>query len=815
MGNVLGIDLGTTNSCAAIYRDGRAEILLDDNGDRTIPSVVARSVSGQWLVGVAAKRQAVTNPFNTIYGIKRLIGRKFDSSAVAAVRRTVPYPIVAGENGDAWVRLAGQVCSPQEISAHILRHVRQMAERRLGETVTEAVITVPAYFDDAQRQATKDAGEIAGLRLRAIVNEPTAAALAYGNQKHLSGSTIAVFDLGGGTFDISILRIEDGVYEVLATNGDTFLGGDDFDRLVIDALVAQCHQRFHVDLRTNPTALQRLKEAAETVKIDLSSQTSADFHLPFLADGPQGPIHFESHVMRDWFEQLSAPIIARLDEPCRRALADACLPAKRIESIVLVGGMTRVPAVQEHVAAFFERRPDRDVNPDEVVALGAATHGAALAGKTEEILLLDVTPHSLGLKVDDGKFSVIVPRNTTVPTSASRTYKTLEDNQSYVQVEVYQGEAQTVGQARFLGKFTLGDLRPRPAGEVKIEVTFNISSDGILSVSAEDTETGKATSMAVDVGTGLSREQVTRLTRAMNPGVAQKPPFLDPITLVDDEPPAAVIVSRPASDAPRPTVQKTPSSIPAQRPSQPRPAVVPPAARFFEETPSSRARLANPPSSMPAVEPPQATFFEDPPAPTLPADPDAHAAGQPQPERPRRPTAVGYRYASERVRRVSGGYRAVTGKHRISSERTAAPAAPVDAVQREYERVRNADLFNALGLHWTDSPKRVDASIHEMRKKYGPGSPAANASPEFSGRRLELAEKAYERLATTAGRRAYRVDVLKVDVRGAADLLTQQVKLDIRRGEFSDAKDKLLAAIDLEPTAERRKLMAEISGPMR
>ncbi len=521
-------------------------MLAAEHGDRTLPSMIARADSGKWLVGVAAKRQAVTNAQSTIYGIKRLIGRRFDSNEVSELRKVVPYRIVEGDNGDAWVRIDGMAFSPQEVSANILRRIKKLAAEQLGDEVTEAVITVPAYFDDAQRRATKQAGEIARLDVLGILNEPTAAALAYGPHRNLDDATIAVFDLGGGTFDISILHVEQGVYEVLATNGDTFLGGEDFDRLLIELLLRHAKDEYDTQLSGDATALQRLKEAAEKAKTDLSAMTSVDIQIPFLATTPNGPVNFQRTLARAELEELTAPLIDRLRGPCERALADARRSPGDIEHVVLAGGMTRMPAIQSFVEQLFGAAPAKDVNPDEIVALGAAVHAAALGGEIEESVLLDITPHALGVKVESGRMSVVVERNTTVPTQESRVYKTLSDNQDHVDVEIYQGDAAQAEENRYLGRFKLSGLPPRPAGETKVEVKFGLDTDGLLSVEALDQESGKTVTIKIDGGSGLTEAQVESLAASDGPGDAptargssDRVPVVAPTPFFPDTPPPA------------------------------------------------------------------------------------------------------------------------------------------------------------------------------------------------------------------------------------------------------------------------------------
>ncbi|MSP60142.1 MAG: molecular chaperone DnaK [Myxococcales bacterium] len=514
MSAIVGIDLGTTNSCVAVLEGTEATVIHNELGGRTTPSVVAFKEDGGILVGAAAKRQAVTNPRDTLFAVKRLIGRKFDSPATAELRRTMPYEIIRANNGDAWVRVGDRDMSPPEVSAHVLGHLKRIAEEYLGKEVTQAIVTVPAYFDDAQRQATKDAGRIAGLEIRAILNEPTAAALAYGVHRTPTGSVIAVFDLGGGTFDISILRIEDGVFSVMATSGDSFLGGDDFDRMVIDALVHEFQEEHGVDLGEDPVALQRLKEASERAKQELSSSLDTEVHLPFVAVGPQGPLHLVRKLTRDWLEQLTRPLLERLEGPCRRAIGDAKLNAAEIDQVVLVGGMTRMPAVVEKTFNIFGKRPVKGVNPDEIVAIGAATQSAIMRGGLKEVVLLDVTSHSLGIRVEGNRFSALIHRNTHIPVRETKIFATTENDQEFVSVEVFQGDTPLVSGSRLLGQFLLGDLPRGPAGSVQVQVSFTLDVDGILCVDAKEIRTGKVTSKRILASSGLSRDTVEELSRA-------------------------------------------------------------------------------------------------------------------------------------------------------------------------------------------------------------------------------------------------------------------------------------------------------------
>ncbi len=513
MGKIIGIDLGTTNSCVAVLEGGEPVVIHNQEGGRTTPSMVSWSGGGEVVVGAAAKRQAITNPRNSLYAIKRLIGRRFKSPQVDHLLRAVPYEIVEAQNGDAWVKVRDVQLSPQEISARILEKMKKIAEEYLGEEVTEAIVTVPAYFDDVQRQATKDAGQIAGLKVRAILNEPTAAALAFGVHQQ-KNQRVAVFDLGGGTFDVSILAIEDGVFEVLATSGDTFLGGDDFDRRVIEKLVAEFKSEHGIDLSTDAVALQRLKEAAERAKIELSSALTTDLNLPFLSVGPNGPLHLQRELKRSELELMCRDLVARLEDPCQRALTDAHLKPADIDQVVLVGGMARMPAVQAKVEEIFEKKPSKGVNPDEIVAIGAATQSGIMGGELQEVVLLDVTPHSLGIKVSGDRVSVIIQRNTTIPTRERKVFGTTEDNQDFVAIEVYQGDNQQAAQNRMLGRFVLGDLPRRPAGHVRVEVSFTMDADGILHVAATELTTQKATSVTIQATSGLTPAEVEKLSGA-------------------------------------------------------------------------------------------------------------------------------------------------------------------------------------------------------------------------------------------------------------------------------------------------------------
>ncbi|HXH04088.1 MAG TPA: molecular chaperone DnaK [Candidatus Competibacteraceae bacterium] len=518
MGKIIGIDLGTTNSCVAIMEGGKPRVIENSEGDRTTPSIVAFTDDGEVLVGQPAKRQAVTNPKNTLFAIKRLIGRRYEDPEVKKDIDLVPYSIVRADNGDAWVEVRGKKMAPPEISARVLMKMKKTAEDYLGEPVTEAVITVPAYFNDSQRQATKDAGRIAGLEVKRIINEPTAAALAYGLDKRPGKDRkIAVYDLGGGTFDISIIEIAevDGEhqFEVLSTNGDTFLGGEDFDKRIIDYLADQFEKDTGIDLRGDPLAMQRLKEAAEKAKIELSSSQQTEINLPYITADASGPKHLNYKLTRAKLESLVEDLIERTVGPCRIALKDAGLSTSQIDEVILVGGQTRMPKVQEAVKNFFGKEPRKDVNPDEAVAIGAAIQAGVLGGQVKDVLLLDVTPLSLGIETLGGVFTKLIEKNTTIPTKASQIFSTAEDNQTAVTVHVLQGEREQARYNKSLGKFDLTDIPPAPRGVPQIEVTFNIDANGILNVSAKDKATGKEQSIVIKASSGLSEDEIQRMVK--------------------------------------------------------------------------------------------------------------------------------------------------------------------------------------------------------------------------------------------------------------------------------------------------------------
>jgi molecular chaperone DnaK len=516
MAKVIGIDLGTTNSCVAVMEGGKPKVIENSEGARTTPSVVAFTKDGERLVGQPAKRQAVTNPDNTVFAVKRLIGRRFDDPITKKDTELVPYKIVKGANGDAWVHAGGKDYSPSQISAFILQKMKETAEAYLGETVTQAVITVPAYFNDAQRQATKDAGQIAGLEVLRIINEPTAAALAYGLDKE-DGKTIAVYDLGGGTFDVSVLEIGDGVFEVKSTNGDTFLGGEDFDARIVNWLADKFKAKENIDLRTDRLALQRLKEAAEKAKIELSSAQTTEINQPFITARMEGgattPLHLVETITRADLEKLVEDLIQRTIEPCKQALKDAGIDAKDIADVVLVGGMTRMPRVREKVKEFFGREPHTGVNPDEVVAMGAAIQAGVLQGDVKDVLLLDVTPLSLGIETLGGVFTRMIDRNTTIPTKKSQVFSTAEDNQNAVTIRVFQGEREMAADNKVLGQFDLVGIPPAPRGVPQIEVTFDIDANGIVHVTAKDKGTGKEQQIRIQASGGLNDSDIEKMVQ--------------------------------------------------------------------------------------------------------------------------------------------------------------------------------------------------------------------------------------------------------------------------------------------------------------
>ncbi|MFO6429610.1 molecular chaperone DnaK [Erythrobacter sp. W302b] len=516
MAKVIGIDLGTTNSCVAVMDGGKPKVIENSEGARTTPSIVAFTKDGQRLIGQPAKRQAVTNPDNTLFAIKRLIGRRFEDPLTKKDMELVPYKIVKGKNGDAWVNAGGEDYSPSQVSAFILQKMKETAESYLGETVTQAVITVPAYFNDAQRQATKDAGQIAGLEVLRIINEPTAAALAYGMDKE-DGKTIAVYDLGGGTFDVSILEIGDGVFEVKSTNGDTFLGGEDFDNAIVEFLADSFKKKESMDLKTDKLALQRLKEAAEKAKIELSSAATTEINLPFITARMEGgsttPLHLVETITRADLEKMVDGLIQRTLDPCKKAMADAGVTKDQIDEVILVGGMTRMPRVREVVEQFFGAKPHTGVNPDEVVAMGAAIQAGVLQGDVKDVLLLDVTPLSLGIETLGGVFTRMIDRNTTIPTKKTQTYSTAEDNQNAVTIKVYQGEREMAADNKLLGNFDLIGIPPAPRGVPQIEVTFDIDANGIVSVAAKDKGTGKEQTIKIQASGGLSDADIDQMVK--------------------------------------------------------------------------------------------------------------------------------------------------------------------------------------------------------------------------------------------------------------------------------------------------------------
>jgi len=534
MGKIIGIDLGTTNSCVSVLEDGKARVIENSEGDRTTPSIVAFTKDDEVLVGQSAKRQAVTNPSNTLFAIKRLIGRKFKDDVVQRDIDMVPYKIVEADNGDAWVSANDKKMAPPEISARVLMKMKKTAEEFLGEEVTEAVVTVPAYFNDSQRQATKDAGKIAGLEVKRIINEPTAAALAYGMDKKRGDSTIVVYDLGGGTFDVSVIEIADiegeHQFEVLATNGDTFLGGEDFDQRIIDHLVSEFKKDQGVDLAKDPLALQRLKDAAEKAKIELSSSQQTDINLPYITADASGPKHMEIRLTRAKLESLVEDLITRSMEPCKMALKDAGLSTSEINDVILVGGQTRMPKVQEAVKEMFGKEPRKDVNPDEAVAMGAAIQAAVLAGDVKDVLLLDVTPLSLGIETMGGVLTKLVEKNTTIPTKANQVFSTAEDNQPAVTIHVLQGEREMASANKSLGRFDLADIPPAPRGTPQIEVTFNIDANGILHVSAKDKATGKEQSIVIKASSGLSDDEVEQMVKDAEAHAEEDKKFHDLVT---------------------------------------------------------------------------------------------------------------------------------------------------------------------------------------------------------------------------------------------------------------------------------------------